>query len=85
VRDCLNATSEERVAMAQPDRQVVPQPVLSPLTTSAIFLVVTIDPGGEPAARDLLADLPTLGRAVGFRDDLPDPPGGAVAEAPAPQ
>src|SRR6266498_1016176 len=57
----------ERVAMAQPDRQVVPQPVLSPLTTSAIFLVVTIDPGGEPVARDLLADLPALQRAVGFR------------------
>src|SRR5215211_6847498 len=63
----LNGTSGERVAMAQPDRQVVPQPVLSPLTTSAIFLVVTIDPGREPAARDLLADLPALGRAVGFR------------------
>jgi len=53
--------------MPQPDRQVVPQPVLSPLTTSAIFLVVTIDPGGEPVARDLLSDLPALQRAVGFR------------------
>jgi porphyrinogen peroxidase len=45
----------------------VPQPVLSPLTTAAIFLVVTIDEGGEPVARDLLSDLPALGRAVGFR------------------
>jgi len=53
--------------MAQPDRQVVPQPVLSPLTSAAIFLVATIDPGGEPAARELLSDLPALQRAVGFR------------------
>jgi putative iron-dependent peroxidase len=45
----------------------VPQPVLSPLTTAAIFLVLTIDPGGEAAARDLLADLPGLQRSVGFR------------------
>jgi putative iron-dependent peroxidase len=53
--------------MADQARQPVPQPVLSPLTTAAIFLVVTIDPGGEPVARDLLADLPALQRAVGFR------------------
>jgi porphyrinogen peroxidase len=53
--------------MTDQARQPVPQPVLSPLTTSAIFLVVTIDPGGEPVARDLLADLPALQRAVGFR------------------
>ncbi|HEX8860609.1 MAG TPA: Dyp-type peroxidase domain-containing protein, partial [Actinomycetes bacterium] len=53
--------------MAEPARQVVPQLVLSPLTSAAIFLVVTIDPGGEEVVRDLLADLPALGRAVGFR------------------
>ena len=41
-----------------------PQPVLSPLTASAIFLVVTVDPGGEEAVRDLLAD---LGRAAPAR------------------
>jgi putative iron-dependent peroxidase len=45
----------------------LPQSVLSPLTTAAIFLVLTIDPGGEAAARDLLADLPGLQRSVGFR------------------
>lgn len=44
-----------------------PQPVLSPLTTAAIFLVVTIDQGGETTARELLADLPGLQRSVGFR------------------
>ncbi|MYS22912.1 putative iron-dependent peroxidase [Streptomyces sp. DvalAA-14] len=43
-----------------------PQPVLSPLTTDAIFLVVTVDPGGEQAVRDLLADLAGLVRALGF-------------------
>jgi putative iron-dependent peroxidase len=51
----------------EPNRAPYPQSVLSPLTTAAIFLVVTIDPGGEAAARDLLADLPALERAVGFR------------------
>jgi putative iron-dependent peroxidase len=50
-----------------------PQPVLARLTTSAIFLVLTIDPGGEAAVRDLLADWAGLQRSVGFRapgDDL---------------
>jgi porphyrinogen peroxidase len=53
--------------MGEPARQVVPQKVLSPLTSAAIFLVVTIDPGGEPVVRELLEDLPALERAVGFR------------------
>ena len=33
-----------------------PQAVLTPLTASAIFLVLTINPGGEAACRDLLTD-----------------------------
>ena len=53
--------------MAESDFEVVPQPVLSPLTTAAIFLVVTINAGGEPAARSLLSDLAGLQRSVGFR------------------
>jgi putative iron-dependent peroxidase len=53
--------------MAGADRAAVPQPVLSPLTTASIFLVVTIDEGREQVARDLLSDLPALGRSVGFR------------------
>jgi porphyrinogen peroxidase len=44
-----------------------PQPVLSPLTAAAIFLVLTIDPGGEQAAHDLIADVTALQRSVGFR------------------
>ena len=45
----------------------IPQAVLSPLTRAALFLVVTIDPGGESRVRDLLPDLAGLQRAVGFR------------------
>lgn len=46
------------------------QPVAARLTRSAIFLIVTIDPGEENAAkvRALCADLSGLLRAVGFRD-----------------
>ena len=47
--------------------------MLASLTANAIFLVLTINPGGEAACRDLLTDWATLRRAVGFRvpgDDL---------------
>jgi len=47
-----------------------PQPVLSPLTAAAIFLVVTVNPGGEDTVRDLLGDVAGLQRSVGFR--IPD-------------
>ncbi len=47
--------------------QPVPQPVLSPLTGAAIFLVVTVNSSGEQAVRDLLPDLAGLQRSVGFR------------------
>lgn len=46
----------------------LPQPVASPLTPAAIFLVVTIDEGGEEAVHDALGDISGLVRAVGFRD-----------------
>ena len=42
----------------------VPQPVLSPPTGTAIFLVVRINPGGERAVRGLLPDLAGLQRSV---------------------
>ncbi|ADB32466.1 Dyp-type peroxidase family [Kribbella flavida DSM 17836] len=45
----------------------LPQSVLMPLTGSAIFLVVRIEPGGEPAARALLERVSGLARSVGFR------------------
>jgi putative iron-dependent peroxidase len=48
-------------------RPPTPQPVLSPLTAAAIFLVLTINRGGEQAAREVLADVAGLQRSVGFR------------------
>ncbi|WP_197283560.1 Dyp-type peroxidase [Mycobacterium sp. Marseille-P9652] len=47
---------------------VQPQPILEPLTPAAIFLVVTIDDGGEQAVRDALPDISGLVRAIGFRE-----------------
>jgi porphyrinogen peroxidase len=44
-----------------------PQPVLSPLTRSAVFMVLSIKAGGEDAVRDLLPDVAGLQRSVGFR------------------
>ncbi|MEU9449547.1 Dyp-type peroxidase [Streptomyces sp. NPDC048277] len=50
----------------QPVPGAEPQPVLGPLTTAAIFLVVTVRPGGEEQARDVLGDLGGLRRSFGF-------------------
>ncbi len=44
--------------------------MLSPLTAAAIFLVLTVSPGGEETTRDLLSDVAGLQRSVGFR--IPD-------------
>ena len=51
----------------EPAASPEPQPALNPLTRAAIFLVVAVNAGGEPAARDLLGDLAALQRSVGFR------------------
>lgn len=47
-----------------------PQSVVTPLTRSAIFLVVIVNPsiGSRVAVRSLCGDLAALQRAVGFRD-----------------
>jgi putative iron-dependent peroxidase len=47
---------------------VQPQPILAPLTAAAIFLVVTIDDGGEATVHGTLPNLSGLVRAIGFRD-----------------
>jgi len=47
-----------------------PQPVLSPLTAAAVFLVLSVRLGGEETVRGLLADVAGLQRSVGFR--IPD-------------
>lgn len=46
----------------------LPQPVTAPLTPAAMFLVLTIDDGGEAAVHDALPDIAGLVRAIGFRD-----------------
>lgn len=47
-----------------------PQPILTPLTPAAIFLVATIDQGAETVVHEALSGLSGLVRAVGFR--VPD-------------
>ena len=51
----------------QPEPPPVSQPIVSPLTAAAIFLVLTVNPGGEETVRDLLPDISALQRSVGFR------------------
>jgi len=46
------------------------QPILTPLSPAAIFLVATIDEGGEAVVHDALTVLSALTRAVGFRVPL---------------
>jgi len=56
--------------MTAADLSAVPQPVAAPLTSAAIFLVATINPGAEneAAVRGLCGDLAALLRTVGFRE-----------------
>ena len=44
------------------------QPVTAPLTCAAIFLVATINEGGEQTVHEALPDLAGFARAIGFRD-----------------
>jgi porphyrinogen peroxidase len=44
-----------------------PQPILNPLTEAAIFLVMTVQEGGEEPAADALTEVTALKRSVGFR------------------
>src|ERR1700726_1099597 len=55
---------------APSEQPPVSQPVDKALTRAAIFLVATINPGGESraAVRSFCGDLAALLRAVGFRD-----------------
>ena len=48
----------------------IQQPVLAPPTSSAIFLVLSIDEGGEETVRAVLSNLNGLQRSVAFR--VPD-------------
>ena len=44
-----------------------PQAILTPLTEAAVFLILTVQDGGENIVRELLADVGGLKRSVGFR------------------
>ena len=44
-----------------------PQAVLAPLTESAVFLTLVVEPGGEATVHDVLPDIGGLIRSVGFR------------------
>lgn len=44
------------------------QPVVAPPARAAVFLVVTIDEGGEDTVRGLLEDVQSLRRSTGYRD-----------------
>ena len=70
----MTAVSQIPVAVAGPPAA---QPVLTPLTASAVMLVLTIDDSGEAVVHDLLADLSGLARTVGFRS----PDGGLAVVA----
>src|SRR5439155_7781945 len=55
---------------ASADSNAISQPVATPLTRAAIFLVVTVNPGAENRAviRHLCKDLTSLVRSAGFRE-----------------
>ena len=48
-------------------RPTMAQDVVAPPARAAVFLVVTVRPGSEPAVADVLAGVAGLTRAVGFR------------------
>ena len=53
-----------------PNQEAIPQPVASPLTRAAIFLVVTVHPGvkNRSTIRHFCRDLSGLVRSAGFRE-----------------
>lgn len=48
-------------------RAPIPQSIVTPLTPAAIFLTLTVDPGREADAVDVLSGVSGLVRSVGFR------------------
>ena len=60
----MTTVSQSPAAMTGP---TVSQPVLTPLTSAAVILVLTMNPGGEPTVHELFTDLSGLARTVSFR------------------
>ncbi|KAA0117013.1 Dyp-type peroxidase [Mycolicibacterium sp. P9-22] len=46
----------------------LPQQIVDPLTSAAIFLVATVDDGGEQTVHDALPEISGMVSAIGFRD-----------------
>ncbi|MFE7463211.1 Dyp-type peroxidase [Streptomyces sp. NPDC057499] len=59
-----DATPEPAAAGPEP---AAAQPVVAPLTSAALILVATIEPGGEAAVREALPDLAAFARSIDFR------------------
>ena len=59
-----------KIKEARLTKPVESQPVLTPLTEAAIFLVLTVRAGAEAPVHDLLEDVAGIARSVGFR--VPD-------------
>ncbi|MER5276724.1 Dyp-type peroxidase [Streptomyces sp. NPDC002809] len=49
------------------EERAAARPVVAPLTSAALILVATIEPGGEPVVREALPDLAAFARSIGFR------------------
>jgi porphyrinogen peroxidase len=69
---CIERRPSQNTRMSvtsETDPAPIPQPVLAPLTSAAIFLVVCIKPDDQSYAtvRSFCADLPGIFRAVDFR------------------
>lgn len=65
---CSSLSHLERSGEVRVDTVPSVQPVIAPLTCAAIFLVATIDEGGEPTVHEALPELAGFARAIGFRD-----------------
>src|SRR5690625_4306672 len=65
---CSSLSHQHRGRGIRVDTVPSVQPVTAPLTCAAIFLVVTVDDGGETAVHDALPELAGMARAIGFRD-----------------
>ncbi|WP_084611601.1 Dyp-type peroxidase [Tomitella biformata] len=63
--DPQSGTTAQSLSARQ--QAAIPQAVTTALTPAAIFLVVTVESGGEDAVRDLLPTLASLRKTSGFR------------------
>ena len=67
--DLFRDSSHQKVSVfrVRVDGVSTPQSIITRKTSSSVFLVLTINDGGEGTVRDALAELPDLSSAVGSR------------------